>query len=544
MPDLDALVVAFQTQLSDVMEAVVKTAMFEVTRLVEDVFLVEVKRRKQELESLRMQLQRAEEPVGEDRRRPKTRAETSGTGVEQGADSVETGELQEDMMPSCDVKTQHDAVGCWMSSLKLDTEEQPAATQNPEPNSQAPKQEDQMSSLDVKEEEVNAPCCSSCNWSSTFDERTRPESNNTSEAAEVRSKKAEGDDEDFSRSTNRQSAAYQYPKDQPEACLVADQPHFPPLELDAGWIGLPGLLQSHRAEKECDPVKSKSSAALKEPELCDSVRADVQLSLGTDPVLSSGSPEARIQPGSVLGVTVKTEALIDSGEQREKKLKKPGIASPAAAAKPHRVILDKFSSSYNKASVLEVMKPPSKVDLSLHEAVEQIHRPLKKPPNIRTSTSASAAHSLGGGLSNSNRIPSTSKAAPPAALPVQRLHLNRTGASWAGLKSQLQPANHHHSNPAPHAEAHPHVGSRHLLRCGQCGKCFPHPSNLKAHLQTHTGERPFCCSLCGRSFTKLSNLKAHRRVHTGERPYCCLACGKRFTQKCNLKRHQRIHLDV
>ncbi|KAG7241311.1 hypothetical protein INR49_025758, partial [Caranx melampygus] len=88
-----------------------------------------------------------------------------------------------------------------------------------------------------------------------------------------------------------------------------------------------------------------------------------------------------------------------------------------------------------------------------------------------------------------------------------------------------------------------HTGPRHLLRCGQCGKCFPHPSNLKAHLQTHTGERPFCCSLCGRSFTKLSNLKAHRRVHTGERPYCCVACGKRFTQKCNLKRHQRIHLD-
>ncbi|KAF6728527.1 Zinc finger protein 235, partial [Oryzias melastigma] len=115
---------------------------------------------------------------------------------------------------------------------------------------------------------------------------------------------------------------------------------------------------------------------------------------------------------------------------------------------------------------------------------------------------------------------------------------------WAGLKSQLQPTNCHHSNPTPHVEAHPHVGSRHLLRCGQCGKCFPHPSNLKAHLQTHTGERPFCCSLCGRSFTKLSNLKAHRRVHTGERPYCCLACGKRFTQKCNLKRHQRIHLDV
>lgn len=60
MSDLETLVVTFHTQLSDVMETVVKTAMYEVTRLVEGGLLQEMKRRNQEVESLRSKLQWAE----------------------------------------------------------------------------------------------------------------------------------------------------------------------------------------------------------------------------------------------------------------------------------------------------------------------------------------------------------------------------------------------------------------------------------------------------------------------------------------------------
>lgn len=60
MSDLETLVVTFHTQLSDVMETVVKTAMYEVTRLVEGGLLQEMKRRNQEVESLRTKLQWAE----------------------------------------------------------------------------------------------------------------------------------------------------------------------------------------------------------------------------------------------------------------------------------------------------------------------------------------------------------------------------------------------------------------------------------------------------------------------------------------------------
>lgn len=63
MSDLETLVVTFQTKLSDVMETVMKTAMYEVTRLVEDGLLLEMKRRNHEMESLRTKLLLAEKKL-------------------------------------------------------------------------------------------------------------------------------------------------------------------------------------------------------------------------------------------------------------------------------------------------------------------------------------------------------------------------------------------------------------------------------------------------------------------------------------------------
>lgn len=53
-------IVTFQSQLSGVMETVFKAAMYEITRLVEDSFLEEVTRCKEQVESLKKRLKWSE----------------------------------------------------------------------------------------------------------------------------------------------------------------------------------------------------------------------------------------------------------------------------------------------------------------------------------------------------------------------------------------------------------------------------------------------------------------------------------------------------
>lgn len=67
-------------------------------------------------------------------------------------------------------------------------------------------------------------------------------------------------------------------------------------------------------------------------------------------------------------------------------------------------------------------------------------------------------------------------------------------------------------------------------KCPHCEKYFSQSGNLKAHINTHTGYKPYTCNLCQRSFAQKSNLNYHMKAsHDPQRPFKCNACDRAFS---------------
>ena len=91
-----------------------------------------------------------------------------------------------------------------------------------------------------------------------------------------------------------------------------------------------------------------------------------------------------------------------------------------------------------------------------------------------------------------------------------------------------------------------HIKNQHEQKpCIYCGEMFGF-TRMKDHIMSKhktIADREFKCEFCGKGFISKTQLKEHINIHTGEKPHLCRFCGAAFSASGTKHNHERlVHL--
>ncbi|KAM9398786.1 uncharacterized protein ACWYII_031271 isoform 4-T4 [Salvelinus alpinus] len=535
---MSAAIITFQSQLSGVMETVLKSAMYEITRLVEDSFLEEVSRSREQVESLKTRLQWSENREGGQRGKCRDcgRAGKEGEEISLGTSQtdVERGRgLKQEKVPGEEWSS---CGGVARETTFNDLEE--AEATSPKRTSESTEVTGQKLDSLLKEEALHTTELQE-RWEFCLDEADGLDVSGPSKSF-IQQELQQCQDE-WGSSLDQRPEPPGPEGDQRKPIDPLYRPHYSMEELGGDF------------EKSGYDSPSSGGHLL-----------DME---GLDRLPGSPSRLGALSYGAVghyqvnLGVSEGGDHHHRSHMTGSHRRRREQVDSPTPP--PHPVVGDLNCLLINEEGYLQdssVLYPehgvPESGNRAGHRGLTSIHSGSSAHNNTESPDDVADdfGHSLNlrgcsqeqvtGGGGRRHACTQCTMSFPDSGSLKSHKQTHKTGR---GLSSGSGPPYSctqcgktftQACNLKVHQRVHQAEG---LHLCSHCSKGFTSFSDLKRHKCSQTTDKPYCCSICGNKFSRLWNLKLHQRIHTQEKPHRCTMCDKSFTRVDILKVHQRTH---